>query len=236
MSAEPKRILLVEDNRADAALLQAMLEGGTVPFTITWVDRLKAALDRLADGDFDAALLDLSLPDSHGLATLERLQEAARTIPIVIVTGREDEELAITAIRQGAQDYLVKDGLTGRAVGRAVQYAIDRKHAEQALRASRDERERTFNTVPDLIAILDEHHHVVRANRAMAEKLGLTPEACVGASCYEVVHGCDSPPGICPHAQTLQDGLEHTAEVHEEHTLVATFSSPPRRLRTQRDA
>jgi len=91
-----------------------------------------------------------------------------------------------------------------------------RKQAEEELRKANEEWERTFNAIPDLIAILDSEYRVVRANRAMAERLGVTPDQCVGLHCYEVVHGADKPPASCPFAQTLKDGREHTEEVHED--------------------
>jgi len=87
---------------------------------------------------------------------------------------------------------------------------------EQALLQAKERWERTFNSVPDLIAILDDQHRVVQANRAMAERLGATPEQCVGLPCYKVVHGTDGPPAFCPHTQTLRDGCEHMVEVHED--------------------
>jgi len=91
-----------------------------------------------------------------------------------------------------------------------------RKQAEQAALRAKEEWERTFDAVPDAIAILDEDHRIMRANRAMAARLGLTPDQCVGQHCYSVVHGTDSPPGFCPHVLTLADGQEHTVEVHED--------------------
>jgi PAS domain S-box-containing protein len=80
---------------------------------------------------------------------------------------------------------------------------------------AKEEWERTFDAVPDLIAILDERHRVVRANRAMAERLGMTPDQCTGKVCYEVVHGLGCAPEFCPHVRTLADGREAEAEVHE---------------------
>ncbi len=76
--------------------------------------------------------------------------------------------------------------------------------------------ERTFDTVPDLIAILDTQHRIVQANKAMADRLGLTRGECVGQTCYASVHGTDAPPSFCPHSQLLQDGEEYAVEVHEE--------------------
>ncbi|AKB27682.1 sensory transduction histidine kinase [Methanosarcina siciliae T4/M] len=91
-----------------------------------------------------------------------------------------------------------------------------RKRAEEtALQAAKDWKH-TFDAVPDLIAIIDTEYRVVRANRAMAAKLGVTPEECVGLTCYQAVHGTDSPPFFCPHKQLLKDGMEHTTEICED--------------------
>ncbi|MDP2895444.1 MAG: PAS domain S-box protein [bacterium] len=91
----------------------------------------------------------------------------------------------------------------------------ERKRAEEAVAQARDEWERTFNTVPDLVAILDREHRILRVNRAMADRLGVTPEQAVGLHCYKAVHGTPEPPDFCPHSLTSQDGKEHVAEVHE---------------------
>jgi PAS domain S-box-containing protein len=90
------------------------------------------------------------------------------------------------------------------------------KRAEQALHQAKIDWERTFHSVPDLIAILNNQHRIVRVNRAMADQLGMNPEQCIGLKCYEYVHGTNSPPDFCPHVKTLQDQKEHVAEVHED--------------------
>ena len=91
------------------------------------------------------------------------------------------------------------------------------RKVEQTLRASEVDWEQTFNTVPDFVAILDDQHRIVRANRPMAERLGVTTEQCIGLYCYEAVHGTAQPPEFCPHSQTCRDHREHTVEVHEPH-------------------
>ena len=106
----------------------------------------------------------------------------------------------------------------GRIVG-ASKIAHDinaRKRAEEELVRAKEDWERTFDTVPDLIAILDNQHHVRRVNKAMADRLGLTPEECVGLPCYKAVHGLSAPPAFCPHSRTIADGEEHIEEVHED--------------------
>ena len=95
------------------------------------------------------------------------------------------------------------------------QDVTERRLAEEAILRAKEEWEQTFNTVPDLIAILDRQHRIVRINKAMANRLGLTPEQCIGLPCYEAVHGLSHPAEFCVHALTCQDGQEHVAEVHE---------------------
>lgn len=85
----------------------------------------------------------------------------------------------------------------------------------QANRA-KDEWERTFNIIPDMIAVLDDRHRIVRVNQTMAKRLGRTPQQCVGLPCYEVMHGTNEPLAFCPHLRSLADGLEHTSELHEK--------------------
>lgn len=93
----------------------------------------------------------------------------------------------------------------------------DRKKAEQELWRAKNDWERTFDTIPDFIAILDKKHKIVRANKAMAQQLGISSQQAIGLSCYKCVHGTDIPPEFCPHAKTLEDGKEHVAEVYEPH-------------------
>ena len=100
-------------------------------------------------------------------------------------------------------------------VGMAVDIT-ERKQAGEAISRAKKEWERTFDAVPDLIAILDDQYRILRGNKAMADRLGLTPSQCIGKNCHEAVHGTDCPPAICPHALSLADGQEHVAEVHEE--------------------
>jgi len=112
--------------------------------------------------------------------------------------------------RQALQE--AHDTLEQRVAERA---AAELRASEEAVRRAKEEWERTFNTVPDLIAILDREHRVVRVNRAMAARVGKTPQECIGVPCYLAVHGTDGPPDICPHAQTCADGREHTVELRE---------------------
>ncbi len=131
------RVLLVEDNLADVDLIQDALEEadlrpspGSLSFHLDQVGRLRDGVQRLRDGQVDVVLLDLSLPDSQGIETFVQLERLAPRTPIVVLSGLDDEEMAIRAVREGAQDYLVKGQVDGVSLSRSIRYAIERKHAE----------------------------------------------------------------------------------------------------------
>lgn len=135
------RVLLVEDNPFDAELLrEALADVPDAPVELVRVDRLSVAIERLAQGDIDEVLLDLKLPDSSGLDTLDRVQVAAPRVPVVVLTGVQDEVLATAAVRRGAQDYIVKGRLDGDSLYRSMRYAFERRRAEEAMRAAEEQR------------------------------------------------------------------------------------------------
>lgn len=139
---ETIRVLLLEDDPADARLVEHMLRRiMRASFVVEVTGRLAQATARLAEGDFDVVLADLSLPDSSGLATLTALTEAAPALPVVVLTGNDDDSQAIEALKHGAQDYLVKGSGDGFMLSRVIRYAIERKVAERALKEARDKAE-----------------------------------------------------------------------------------------------
>jgi len=154
MAAEVVRILLVEDNQGDARLLQEFLREVTGLRTqLRHVTKLADAEVILRQGDVDVLLLDLSLPDAHGIETVKRADAAAPLMPIVVMTGLDDEGTALRAMQVGAQDYLVKGQVDGQILSRAIRYARERKRAEvearallkqQAARAEAEEKRSRF--------------------------------------------------------------------------------------------
>jgi phosphoserine phosphatase RsbU/P len=129
------RLLLVEDNPGDARLIQEELkEVISTRFEVLHVERLAHAERAVVEARPDAVLLDLSLPDGHGLSNIARLLQVAPTVPLVVLTGTDDEQLSMRAVHAGAQDYLVKGQVTGPLLVRALRYAIERKRAEEGLK------------------------------------------------------------------------------------------------------
>jgi signal transduction histidine kinase len=124
---EIAKVLLIEDDPDDALLLREMLaQRGTTRFDLECADRLQAGLERLAKGGTDVLLLDLFLPDSLGLETVHKVHARASDVPIVVLTGLDDEALAIRAVREGAQDYLIKGQADSNLLVRSIRYAIER--------------------------------------------------------------------------------------------------------------
>ena len=155
--------------------------------------------------------------EEHARAAYEDEQQIIRTgEPLV---GKEEKETyGEVGVRWVSSTKLPFRDSDGKLIGTfgVSRDITEAKRAEKDIRRAKEEWERTFDSVPDLIAILDEHHRVVRANQAMARRLGTTPQQCVGLPCYQVVHGTDAAPSFCPHAQTLRDLQLHTEEVHED--------------------
>src|SRR5690349_7527708 len=127
-------VLLIEDNDIDARLTQDLLaEWSVEEFKVTHARTLSDGLAHIDKGRFDAVLLDLSLPDAFGLPTVRQIHDTSPTIPVVVLSGVSDQSLALQAVQQGAQDYLVKGQGHPELLARAVRYAIERKRTEERL-------------------------------------------------------------------------------------------------------
>ena len=135
MSQPTVRILLIEDDPVDAGLFQSQLASDfTTRFEIERARDLADGIERLPTSNVDVVVADLLLPDSKGLETVDRLREEAEHLPIVVLTGLDDAQIALQALVRGAQDYLVKGDLSGRLISRSLRYAIERQRLTETLR------------------------------------------------------------------------------------------------------
>lgn len=168
MKDGPLKVLLVEDNPGDARLVrEALAEVRGARFALTHVDCLAPALKQLAAGDMDVILLDLSLPDASGLETLSKTHAAAPGVPIVVLTGLDDEEVALKAVHEGAQDYLVKGHMEGRLLTRSLGYAIERQRLLTELQALRQrEKEEAEKALAEQKALTGWNESAVTASVA----------------------------------------------------------------------
>jgi PAS domain S-box-containing protein len=140
MTSEPIKILLVEDNPGDVRLIREMLkEAKTTLAALEDTPSLMTAVERLAKGGIDAVLLDLGLPDTQGISTFVQLHHQFPRTPIVVLTGLTDEELGLQAVREGAQDYLIKGKVDSQWLCRAILYAVERVQGKEALEKSEEQ-------------------------------------------------------------------------------------------------
>jgi diguanylate cyclase (GGDEF)-like protein len=132
--ADALRVLIVEDNPGDAILVREMLlDAQPLGFALVHADRLSTGIDMLLDAGADCILLDLSLPDAEGLDALTQIQAVSLDIPVIVFSGRSDERIAVRAVQEGAQDYLIKGQVDGRLLARSINYAVERKRVEVQL-------------------------------------------------------------------------------------------------------
>jgi PAS domain S-box-containing protein len=142
VEAQALAALLVEDNPGDARLIREMLRDlPRRPVQLQHVSCLQDGLASLARGSFDVVLLDLSLPESQGLDTFQRVRAAVPEIPIIVLTGLADESVAVRAVHEGAQDYLFKGDVSGELLARSIRYAVERKRLMESERLAREEVE-----------------------------------------------------------------------------------------------
>lgn len=165
LTTGPTRVVLVEDNPAEARLIQELLrDTDPTAFLIEHTETLGKALPLLNGGEADAVLLDLTLPDSRGLQTVERVREGAPHVPIVVLTGVDDDTIGVEAVKCGAQDYLSKNHATGDLLMRTLRYAIERHRVRTEIQQVRIEQLRQQERLNRELAIrnkdLEEFAHV----------------------------------------------------------------------------
>ena len=193
---EPPRILLVEDDPGDAGLIrihlrQAGIHNGDSD-RLAWVTTLAEALERMEQFKADVVLLDLSLPDSTGLPTVEALRVALPNAPIVVLTGRDDADFALQALGAGAQDYLVKGNFDHDALSRAIRYALARGQLESRLRL----QDAALNAAANGIVITDPQAHIEWANPAFTQLTGYTLDEALGHKPQELIKSGQTPAAL----------------------------------------
>ena len=186
-SAKPIRILHIEDNPAEVVLMRALLmEAGVDQFELVSADRLSQGLEQLAIGGVDLVMLDLGLPDSSGLKTFAEIHTHAPQVPIIVVSGVDDESIAIKTVHEGAQDYVVKGQVDAHFLRRTVHYAIERKRAEQALAEQHKLLRTLIDNLPDLIYAKDPQGRLFLNNNAHLRFLGAAKrEEVLGKTVYD---------------------------------------------------
>ena len=173
MPTEAIRILIVEDNPGDARLIEIMLkEAGVHDFTTARVPTKLDAFATLANSKWDLILLDLNLPDSSGIATCESFLVEFPNVPIVVLTGIDDQAIGESAIRMGAQDYLVKGNFGEGAFARALRFSIDRYQFNRRIKEDEERFHLIMENANDLISLVDQEGRMRNVSASFERTLG----------------------------------------------------------------
>jgi PAS domain S-box-containing protein len=218
MSSHQIHVLLIEDDPDDILLLKESLADISMgKIKLDCADRLSRGLIQLSGQSYDAILLDLNLPDSRGLDTLNTTIKRYPKIPVVVLSGLADDAITIEAVRRGAQDYLVKGEISGPLVMRVVRYAIERKQVEAVLRASEARYRTLVETSPNGITLADLEGKLLLSNQQAARLHGYAkPEAMLGIDVFKLV----APGDRRLAALNTQKTLNQSRVTNGEYTLL----------------
>jgi len=185
--SDPLHVLLVEDSAAYASYIREELTVGDGRFVVSHAERVGQAVDRIGAGGIDVILLDLGLPDSGGLATVHRVLAVAIDVPVVVLSGTADDDLATAAVKAGAQDYLVKTQIEAHVLARVIHYAVERRAAAARLR-ERDAHYRSIvESSLDAIVSIDESGRITEFNPAAESMFGRSRSQVIGEDLADVI-------------------------------------------------
>jgi diguanylate cyclase (GGDEF)-like protein/PAS domain S-box-containing protein len=200
-------VLLIEDNSADAKLIrEALTDKRFGPFQIEWVKNLSDGLERLSKGGIEAVLADLLLPDSQGIKTLDRILLAAPGVPILVISGLDDEGMASQAVQHGAKDYIPKSHLDSYTLSRALRNMIDRKKAEDVSFTENERAQVTLNSIGDAVLCTDSSGIVTYLNIVAENMTGWLRKEASGrplADVFQIVDGITRRPAQNPMAMAV---------------------------------
>jgi PAS domain S-box-containing protein len=217
-----KRLLLVEDDAGFARLLREMFkEQGSPDTELIHAESMAEAETHLDDQAFDIILLDPGLPDSQGIDSVRRATVAAPRVPVVVLTGRDDESLALLALQAGAVDYLIKGQIDTRGLMRFLRYAVERNAMEDALFAEKERALVTLNSIGDAVACTDSLGNLTLLNVVAQELTGWSWEEAAGRPMAEVIRIVDGTSReAIPDPVTLVVGRDRTVHLPANSILI----------------
>jgi PAS domain S-box-containing protein len=203
-----KVLLLIEDNPSDTRLLREMFNEPEAPDTdLTYVERMSEAETHLAEHPVDMILLDLGLPDAQGLEAVRRARKAAPHIPLVVLTGLDDDTLAAQVLQEGAQDYLIKGQVDSRGLLRALRYAVERKTMEEAAFVEAERAHVTLDSIADAVVCTDMAGNITFLNAVAERMTGWSQSEAAGRPMAEILQILDATS-----RQTIPNPMEMAVE------------------------
>jgi len=189
---ENLKVLMIEDSPTDARLISEYIKlSKLVEIELIDADRVSTGLKKISNDNFDVLLLDLSLPDANRLEALEKITAFTKDLPIIVLTGLKDEEIAISAVKKGAQDYLVKGNFTKDSLIRSIIYAVERNKAQKELKKQKMLLESAINALNNPFYIIDvQNYRIEHSNSATRQVYGELDEK---ITCFNLLHKHSKP-------------------------------------------
>ena len=213
MLSQPIKILLVEDNYNYYVIMKRLLMRMLPSLELDWQNTYDAALNAINNGEYDLCLMDYMLDTHTGLDLLRQIRSDGSRMPVIMITGRSDQETDLAAMEAGADDYLVKGEFNIRLLERSIRYAIAGRRSEEALRLSQSEvkKERDFiasvlDTMANLVIVLDTEGTIVRFNPACERLTGYRADEVIGKRFGDILIAPDEPERVVGTFNDLVDG------------------------------
>jgi PAS domain S-box-containing protein len=213
MNHEYLRILVVEDNPGDFVLVSEQIYEEYRAAKVTQAGTLAAAKKMVAENDYDAILIDLSLPDSTGIDSVKELIDIAELVPLIILTAYADEQMAIQALQLGAQDYLIKDGCNARMLAQSIRHSMERKKLYETVKTSEEQYRYLFynNPLPMLTYRID-NSQITMVNEAAVRHYGYSREEFLSKTILEIRPAEDLPKLLAYKKELHAPGLRNAGE------------------------
>lgn len=213
MNSNGLNILVVEDNYGDFVLVSDQIAEQYPDAQIAHAISLATAKTRIAAQQFDAILIDLSLPDSNGIDSVKELTDIAEPVPLIILTAYADEQMAIQALQLGAQDYLIKDGCNPRMLAQSIRHSMERKKLYGTLKASEEQYRYLFYNNPlPMFTFRVDNSRITMVNDAAINHYGYSREEFLSKSLMDIRPATDIPKLIAYQQLPHQPGLRHAGE------------------------
>lgn len=228
MNDDPCNILIIEDNPFDFKMTSKLITKSNNRYLIEWATTLEMGLQKLSSSHFDILLLDLNLPDSRGIETLMPVRRLAPTLPVIVLTSQDDEASAITALKSGAQDYLIKGKIDRSLLERAIRYAIERQQAALHVKTQNDFLLSVLESLTHPFIVVDAKARTITLANSAAQnewfKEGVCfnspdsqntrPYLCNAYPCPVTAVTEAKEPVMMKHSFTSEKGDDRTHEIH----------------------